>query len=156
MEAYLAKYPESYYSLQLRYLFYKYYKESGQDKKAEKLSKDLEKIGRARGIELIIEPDKRFSSPEKTWETYRSALIAGDIDLALECYVPGQWQHKKILTVLGNEKVKGLGREMGKIEKITASETRAEYMIKRKQKGTEITYWIYFQNIDGEWKIQEF
>jgi hypothetical protein len=156
MEAYLKKYPESYYSLKLRYLFYKFYKESGQNKKAEKLAKELEKIGRKREIELILEPDKRFSSPEKTWETYRNALIAGDIDLTLECYVPGQWQHKKVFTLLGNEKVKELGREMGEIKKIAAGENRAKYMIKRKQKGTEITYWIYFQNIDGEWKIQEF
>ena len=56
MEAYLSKYPESYYSLQLRYLFYKFYKESGQTKKAEKLAKELDKIGSKRGIELIIGP----------------------------------------------------------------------------------------------------
>jgi hypothetical protein len=156
MEAYLVKYPESYYSLQLRYLFYKYYKESGQTKKAEKMAKELEKIGKKRGIELIIEPDKRFSSPEKTWETYRNALIAGDIDLAMECYVPGEWKDRKIFALLGKEKMKEIGKSMGNIHKVKRGETRAEYMIIRKERGKDISFGINFHNIDGEWKMQEF
>jgi hypothetical protein len=75
MQAYLLQYPESYYSLKLRYLFYKYYRESQQTDKAENLRRELEKIGSKRGIELIVAPDKRFSSPEQTWETFRRALI---------------------------------------------------------------------------------
>jgi len=156
MEAYLSKYPEGYYSLQLRYLFYKFYKEGGQAREAEKLAKELETIASKRGMELIIRADKRFSSPEKTWETYKKALIAGDIDLALECYVPGQWQHKKVFTLLGKEKLKEIGRELGNIHKVKVGETRAEYMIIRKEKGKEISFGIYFHNLDGEWKIQEF
>jgi len=156
MEAYLAKYPESYYSLQLRYLFYKFYKESGQPKKAEKLTKEIKKIGRKRGIELILGPDKRFSSPEKTWETYKNGLMAGDIDLAMECYVPGEWRDRKIFTLLGKEKMKEIGRSMGDIHKVKAGETRAEYMIIRKERGKEISFGINFHNIDGEWKMQEF
>ena len=156
MEAYLSKYPESYYSLQLRYLFYKFYKESGQKKKAEKLAKDLEKIASKREMRLIIGPDKMFSSPEKTWETYRNALIAGDIDLALECYVPGEWKDRKIFTLLGKEKMKEIGRSMGNIHEVKASETMAEYMIIRKESGKEYSYAIRFQNIDGEWKLYEF
>jgi hypothetical protein len=156
MGAYLSKYPESYYSLQLRYLFYKFYKESEQTKKAEKLAKDLEKLASKRGMELIIGPDKRFSSPEKTWETYRDALIAGDIDLAMECYMPGRKGHGKVIDALGREKMKEIGKLMGNIHKVKASETMAEYMIIRKEKGKEISYGIYFHNIDGEWKMREF
>jgi hypothetical protein len=155
-DAYLSKYPESYYSLQLRYLFYKFYRESGQTRNAERLAKDLEKIGSKRGMELIIGPDKRFSSPEKTWETYKNALIAGDIDLAMECYVPGEWKERKIFTLLGTEKMKEIGRSMGHIHKVKSSETMAEYMIIRKEKGKEISYGIHFHNVDGEWKMREF
>jgi hypothetical protein len=155
MEAYLSKYPESYYSLQLRYLFYKFYKESGQTQKAKKLAKELDKIGSKRGIELIIGPDKRFSSPEKTWETYRDALIAGDIDLAMECYMPGRKGHGRVFDALGREKMKEIVKLMGNIHKVKASETMAEYMIIRKEKGKEISYGIYFHNIDGEWKMRD-
>jgi hypothetical protein len=156
MEAYLSKYPESYYSLQLRYLFYNFYKESGQTQKAEKLKKDLEKIGRKRGMELIIGPDKRFSSPEKTWETYVNALAAGDIDLAMECYVSGRRGHGKIFGVLGRDKIKEIAKSMGNIHKVKAGETMAEYMIIRKENGKEFSYDLRFHNIDGEWKMEEF
>ena len=156
MEAYLAKYPESYYSLQLRYLFYKFYKESGQIKKAEKLVKELEKIASKRGIEVIVGPDKRFSSPEKTWHTYRNALREGNLDLAMECYVPGRKGHGKIFDALGKEKMKEIGKSMGDILKVKVGETMAEYMIIRKENGKEYSYGIYFHNIDGEWKILKF
>ena len=156
MEAYLSKYPESYYSLQLRYLFYKFYKGSGQTKKAERLAKELEKIASKRGIELIIGPDKRFSFPEKTWETYKNALTAGDIDLAMECYVPGRRGHGKVFDALGREKMKEIGKSMGNIHKVKAGETMAEYMIIREKEGKEISYGIYFHNLDGEWKMREF
>jgi hypothetical protein len=156
MEAYLSKYPESYYSLKLRYLFYNFYKESGQTQKAEKLKKDLEKIGRKRGMELIIGPDKRFSSPEKTWETYVNALAAGDIDLAMECYVSGRRGHGKIFGVLGRDKMKEIAKSMGNIHKVKAGETMAEYMVIRKENGKEYSYAVRFQNIDGEWKMYGF
>lgn len=156
MEAYLSKYPESYYSLQLRYLFYKFYKESEQTKKAERLVKELGKIASKRGIEFLISPDKRFSTPEKTWGIFRNALNAGDIDLAMECYVPGRKGHGKVFDALGREQMKEIGKSMGDIHKVKASETMAEYMIIRKEKGKEISYGIYFHNIDGEWKLREF
>lgn len=156
MEAYLAKYPESYYSLQLRYLFYKFYKESGQIKKAEKLVKELEKIGSKRGIELVVGQDKRFSSPEKTWQTYRKALLEGNLDLAMECYVPGEKEHRKVFEALGKERIREIGKEIGNIVKVSSDETMAEYMIIRKENGKEYSYGIYFHNIDGEWKMQEF
>jgi hypothetical protein len=50
METYLAKYPESYYSLQLRYLFYKYYRESGQTKKGGDLAKEEKGRGSIDGL----------------------------------------------------------------------------------------------------------
>lgn len=156
MEAYLAKYPESYYSLQLRYLFYKFYKESGQIKKAEKLVKELEKIASKRGLELIVGPDKRFSSPEKTWETYKNALVKGDIDTISECYVPGQRKNREVFALLGKEKMKEIGEKMGNIGKISATEQEAKYSIRRIEGDKEITYYVYFHNLDGEWKMREF
>jgi tetratricopeptide (TPR) repeat protein len=156
MEAYLSKYPESYYSLSLRYLFYKFYKENEQIRKAERMARELEGIAKKRGMEIIIGPDKRFSSPEKTWETYRNAMKAGDIDTVMECYVQGIWKEREIFTLLGKEKMKEIGKDLRDIEKISAGDREAEYHILRKQKGEEISYGIYFHNIDGEWKMREF
>ncbi len=156
MEAYLSKYPESYYSLSLRYLFYKFYKENGETKRAERFEKELKRIADKRGMKIIIGPDRRFSSPEKTWETYRSAIKAGDIDTMMECYVPGTWQEREISAHLGTEKMREIGEKMGNIGKIIAGETEAKYRIRRMENDKEITYYIHFHNVDGEWKMREF
>ncbi len=156
MEAYLSKYPESYYSLQLRYLFYKFYKQSGEGQKAERLAKELERIGKKRGMELIIEPDQRFSTPEKSWETFKNALIQGDIDLAMECYIPGRRKHRKVFEAMGRDKMKEIEESMINLHKVKASETTAEYAIIRRKDGKEFSYALRFHNIDGEWKLEEF
>lgn len=156
MEAYISKYPESYFSLSLGYVFYRFYKENGQDEKAKKLQKDLYKIAKKRGVELITAPDKRFFSPEETWNVYRKALIEGDIDTAMECYIPGRKGHKKAFSFLNKGKTREIGEKMGDIERITGNEQNAKYRIKRVENGKEITYYIYFYNIDGEWKMAEF
>jgi len=156
MEAYLTKYPESYYSLSLRYLFYKFYKENEQIRKAERMARELESIANKRGMEIIIGPDKRFSSPEKTWETYRNAMKAGDIDTVMECYVQGILKEREIFTLLGKEKMKEIGKDLRDIEKISAGDKEAEYHILRKRQGKEYSYGIHFHNIDGEWKMREF
>lgn len=156
MEVYISKYPESYFSLSLGHVFYRFYKKNGQDEKAKKLQKDLYKIAEKRGIELITAPDKRFFSPEETWNVYRKALIDGDIDTAMECYIPGRKGHKKAFSFLNKGKTREIGEKMGDIERITGNEQNAKYRIKRVENGKEITYYIYFYNIDGEWKMAEF
>ena len=45
---------------------------------------------------------------------------------------------------------------MGNIGKITGSEKEAKYRIRRMEEGKEITYYIHFYNVDGEWKMDEF
>jgi len=156
MKAYLSKYPESYFSLSLRYLFFKFYQESGQKKKADMILAELESIARKRGMELIVNPEKRFSSPEKTWEAYRQALMAGDLDLALECHVPNNNKYEQIFKLMGKDKLKKMAEEMNPIGKIMLEDMSAKYRITRNEKGNEITYYIYFSNINGEWKIVQY
>ena len=156
MKAYLSKFPESYFSLSLRYLFFKFYQESGQNQKADMLLAELDNIARKRGMELIVNPDKRFSSPEKTWKTYRRTLMAGDLDLALECHISNNNKYREIFKVMGKDKLKEMAEKMNPIGKITLDNMRAKYRITRNQEGNEITYYIYFSNINGEWKIVQY
>jgi tetratricopeptide (TPR) repeat protein len=156
MNAYLAKFPDSYYSLSLQCLFYKFYKSTEQNKKADQLLAQLHSIASKRGIELIIDPDIRFSSPEQTWKTYRTALAKDDMETVKECYVPGERKHLQVLNVLGKDKTREIGKEMDDIRRVAGSDNSAKYIIRRKQNGAWIAYEIRFQNVDGEWKMFAF
>jgi hypothetical protein len=57
---------------------------------------------------------------------------------------------------MGKERMIELGEKMGNIGKVIAGENEAKYRIRRMEKDKEITYYIYFHNIDGEWKMREF
>jgi tetratricopeptide (TPR) repeat protein len=157
MNAYLAKYPDSYYSLILGAAFYKYYKENGIVDKERALLKELQNIAKKRKMELVLGPDSRFSSPEKTFEIYKKALIEGNLEGIAECYVSGQGvKMKELFSAIGKEKTRDIGSEMGSIQKITGNDQTTKYRILRKENGQDITYFIIFHNIDGEWKMEPF
>jgi hypothetical protein len=107
-------------------------------------------------MELIIGPDERFASPESTWKLYKEALIAGDLELAMECHLPGERTYRELFSKLGKEKMRNIAEDMGPIEKITKNETSAKYRIKRKIKDQDITFYVTFVNINGEWKINQY
>jgi hypothetical protein len=150
------KYPDSYLTLSLGYLFYQYYRDNDQSQKAQSLLKEINKTADRRRMKLTIGPDEIFSSPERTWETYRKALMVGDFDLAISCHLPGDKKYSEIFRLLGKEKMKEAAEKMSPIEKITSDSTMAKYRITRDQDGKEITYYIYFSNMNGEWKIVEY
>jgi tetratricopeptide (TPR) repeat protein len=157
LAAFFSKYPDGYFSLTLRHLVARYYKENGEKEKAKRYMAELTAIARSRNMELITEPDKRFATPEATWEVYRKALIAGDIEGALSCHSPGDTKYRAVLTKLGPETAKKMGKDMGPIHKTktNSNDERAEYLITRKEGEQEFGYNVYFININGEWKIEQ-
>lgn len=157
MQAYLAKYPESYYSLLLRQMFYKFYKENNQPEKAKQLLTEIKNIAQKRKMEIITEPDKRFASPEATWKTYKNALMQGNLEEAMECFAPGEGTiHKQTYAALGKDKMKEIGKDMGDVIRVSGDEQMAVYQIIRKEKGQNYSYEVRFYNIGGEWKLGRF
>jgi hypothetical protein len=105
-------------------------------------------------IDSIGRPDKRFSSPDKTWRLYKSALIAGDFELAHNCLMPRfAEEHDAIRKAIGDEKMKEKAKAMRPIEKVTEEDEAAKYRIKRKMGDQDITFYIYFVRVFGNWKI---
>jgi hypothetical protein len=156
LKAFLAKYPDSYYSLFLRYYFYKYYQENRMPEKSEGLLEEIEKIAVTRHIEITTGPDERFSSPEKTWDTFRNALSTGDIDTVMECYVPGTSMERRVFSLMNKDQLRQMSEEMGDIERVTGNEKRAEYRIKRTFGEKNVSFPMNFVNMDGEWRMYEF
>ena len=106
-------------------------------------------------INNIGNPDPRFTSPESTWETYKQAMIDGDFSLVKKCLMPNA-KNVEIYKEIGKKKTKEIALAMRSIELITGDENRAKYRIKREMNGQDITFFIYFNNIFGEWKIEQF
>lgn len=157
MEAYLQRYPDGYFSLVLGAAFYRNYKDNGFVEKEKRMLEKLQDIAKRRKIDLITGPDKRFASPEKTYEIYKKALIEGNIEEVEECYVLGKGSTmKQMFTAIGKDKTKEIGVEMGAIQKIIDDGQTAKYRILRKEEGEDIGYYIIFHNIDGEWKMEPF
>lgn len=105
----------------------------------------------------IRKKDPRFSSPEKTWSQHKEALMRGDIDAAIECFIPSSAkQYGEIYRAMGREQMKQIAAEMTPIEKIIQEKNYAEYRIRRKENGRNITYDIYFSNIFGNWEIDRY
>ena len=46
--------------------------------------------------------------------------------------------------------------KMRAIEKITMDRQQAKYRLKRKIEGNDITFYVYFVNTFGEWRIKDF
>lgn len=101
-------------------------------------------------------PDPRFSSPEKTWALYKKALIDGELEMAAKCHLRKNDHYIEMYKAMGAEKTSEAARNFRHIEKITGDEQRSKYRIKRNINDKDITFYVYFTNVFGEWKIARF
>lgn len=108
-------------------------------------------------IDSIGNPDPKFLSPEKTWSVYKNAMIRGDFESAYRCLMP---KYKKklrsIVKAVGEKKMSEKAKEMNPIEKVVSDENSAKYRLIRSIKGKDITFYVYFINVFGEWKIDQY
>jgi ELWxxDGT repeat protein len=157
MEAYLSRYPESFYSIKLRHLFSEHYREKGQTAKSDRLLKEIREIARKRGVETLTEGDARFSSPERTWALHKEALARGDIDAALGCMTPwSQKRYRKAYESLGPEKMKAMAKDLGTVYKVKDRGDEAEYDTLIEKEGHTYSYGVRFIKIYGEWKLDNY
>ena len=107
-------------------------------------------------LEELNNPDPKFSSPEKTWALYKNALIEGDLELAAQCHQRKNDHHIEMYKAIGVEKTIEIARNFRPIQKVVGDEHRSKYRIKQNIKDRDITFYIYFTNVFGEWKIEKF
>ncbi len=112
-------------------------------------------------IRLLRNPDPKFSSPESTWQVYTQALESGNIELALSCLTPYfAEKQRELLKALGPEHMKEMAKELGTISVIKKDDKSAKYRNRQKEmyggKEVEMTYYVYFVNFFGNWRIQQY
>lgn len=132
-----------------------YKKQNENQKHKEAMDKAL-KMAKAMNIEMVFGGDPRFASPEKTWQLFVTSLKKKDIDAALECFAPTSKQkYREVFTAL-KDKLYEIASGMEPIRLIKKEEGRAEYDILRKENGKVFSYGVYFVDMVGEWKIEQF
>lgn len=91
------------------------------------------------------------------WEGMKNDLSGGSIEGALKYFsANSQAEYREIFELLASQ-LPTLASGMREINMIGASGTVAEYYIKRFQRNTDISYFIYFAiNEHGLWKIENF
>ena len=107
-------------------------------------------------LDDLNNPDPRFSSPEKTWALYKKALINGDFELAAKCHLRKNDKNLEMYKSIGAEKTIEIVKTFPPLEKIAKDNERSKYRIKRKINDKDITFYVYFNNVFGEWKIEQF
>ncbi|WP_372680213.1 hypothetical protein [Desulfosarcina sp.] len=117
-------------------------------------------LKQAYGIEDILSwaPDPRFSTPVSTWQQHVGAMIAGDIDRAVACFSPRVAEQKKSMyNAIGKTRMRQMALEMNPIQEISMADDFAKFRIRRNEtrggQSNEITYYITFSSIMGEWRI---
>ena len=91
------------------------------------------------------------------WEGMKGALMAGDIEKALTHFAePAREQYREMFQLLQLQ-LPTLVSQMREISLMEVTGNVAEYYITRPQRGTDISYFIYFvKGNDGIWRIQGF
>jgi HEAT repeat protein len=133
------------------------YKKQNDNRQYNEATNEGLNIAKNLNINVQFGADQRFSSPEKTWQLMLESLKKNDLQTACEFFsFESARRYKEIFTALGREKVRQMAVEMRQIQKIIQDADTAKYRIRRNEQGQEITYYIYFVNIFGDWKIQQF
>lgn len=114
----------------------------------------------------LIAKSNKYSTPEKTWETYKEAIMKGDMEAALDCFAEYRKDYERDRhydRVIG---IKGMQKRVGPIKNIELAysgiydahglHVPREYKKYRivTEKGSSDKWFIYFIKIDGEWKIE--
>lgn len=149
-------YPDDLNTIILNFELADIYKKQNAENKYKATLEDALKRAKSFNIDIILGPDSKFSSPEKTWQLFVESLQKSDIDTAIECISPSSKHKYRMVFSTLKDRLNEIASNMNKIGKIKEDAEMAKYRIRKMENGKEITYYIYFVNILGEWKIEQF
>ncbi|MGD0949952.1 MAG: hypothetical protein ABSA52_21310 [Candidatus Binatia bacterium] len=113
-------------------------------------------FARTTGIRLEVAPDPRFSSPDKTWESFLAALNAGDAAAALACFASNKAaQFRPLFTGMSAQQMKDMAASFIAFVPMSDMGNMKEYGLTRMVNGERRAGFAYFQDEAGEWKIGE-
>lgn len=111
---------------------------------------------RTTGIRFDVLPDPRFSTPDKTWESFLAALKVGDAKAVLTCFASSKAaQLRPLFTHMSAQEMKEMAASFVTFVLTADMGTTKEYGLGRLVNGERRAGFAYFENDAGEWKIGE-
>jgi hypothetical protein len=106
----------------------------------------------------IAEPSQvhTFSTPEQTWNLFKTAILKGDFDTAHHCCSEGKTKAVLKFKKMEVDKRKRIVQSMQELEKIHQQDNKAKYKLLRTSKGANFSTFVYFEKVDNEWKIESY
>ena len=106
----------------------------------------------------FIEPsqDNTYSTPEQTWNLFKTALLEGDFDTAHNCCSEGKTKRILKFKKMDAGKRKSIVQSMQGLEKIHQQDDKAKYKLLRNSNGANFFTFVYFEKVGNEWKIENY
>lgn len=98
----------------------------------------------------------KFSTPEQTWNVFKTSILAGDYDTAKKCCCAGKTKSVLRFEKMADGKRKNLVQTMQTIKKIEQQEGTAKYEVVRNINGVDFSTFVYFEKVDDDWKISRY
>ena len=100
--------------------------------------------------------NRNLSSPEAAWNYFKTAMLLGNYDMALECCCPENNKFVQRITKFGEIKTRKVFMSVTSIEKIFQDKDTAKYKVYRDINGTKLTTFVSFAKIGEQWKIASY
>ena len=97
-----------------------------------------------------------FSTPEQTWDLFKTALLEGDFDTAHNCCSEGKTRGVLKFKKMDADKRKNIVQSMQELEKIHQQDNKAKYKLLRTSNGADFFTFVYFEKVGNEWKIENY
>ena len=113
------------------------------------------KFAESINIDMVLGPDWRFSSPEKTWQSFIASIKKGDIDAIEACFSHDSGLLQRNSFLKSKKQLDEIASDRMQLnQKIHEEENYVEYKFQRIVKGKVKIYDISFSHLFGEWKIK--
>ena len=97
-----------------------------------------------------------FSTPEQTWNLFKTAIQEGDFDTANNCCTEGKKKGILKFEKMDADKRKNIVQSMQELEKINQQDNKAKYKLIRNSNGTYFFTYVYFKKVGNDWKIENY
>ena len=106
----------------------------------------------------FIEPSQEntYSTPEHTWNLFKTAILEGDFDTAHSCCSEGKTKGVLKFEKMDDGKRKSIVQSMQELEKIHQQDDKAKYKLLRNSNGANFFTFVYFEKVGNEWKIENY